>query len=242
LSSATNSKTVAIVQSSYVPWKGYFDLIDRVDEFILYDDRQYTRRDWRNRNRIKTPQGPAWLTVPVDVKGRYTQRICDTQVSDPDWPRRHWKTLGHNYAAAPYFDDYRDLVEELYLGCRESLLSLVNHRFLTALCVVLAIETTLTWSMDYEAEGARTDRLVSLCRRAGAAEYLSGPTASAYLEERKFAEAGIRLTYMDYAGYPEYRQVHPPFEHGVSILDLVFCAGSDARTYMKNASRAGAPH
>jgi hypothetical protein len=242
LSSAPNTKTVGIVQSSYVPWKGYFDLIDRVDEFILYDDRQYTRRDWRNRNRIKTPQGVTWLTIPVVVKGRYSQAICETRISDPDWAGRHWKTLVHNYSAAPRFGEYRELVEDLYLGCREELLSLVNYRFLAAICMALGIETTITWSTDYDAEGEKTERLLSLCRQARAGEYLSGPTAKAYLDERQFAEAGIRLTYMDYAGYPEYPQPHPPFEHRVSILDLLFCAGSDARSYLTSPARAGGPH
>ena len=105
-SSSEGGKTVAIVQSCYIPWKGYFDLINLVDEFILYDDRQYTRRDWRNRNRIKTPQGSQWLTIPVEVKGRYDQRIDETRISDPDWAEQHWKTLTHNYASAPHFDDY----------------------------------------------------------------------------------------------------------------------------------------
>jgi WbqC-like protein family len=234
-------KTVAIVQSSYVPWKGYFDLIDRVDEFVLYDDRQYTRRDWRNRNRIKTPQGLAWLTIPVEVKGKYTQPICETRISDPRWADRHWKTLVHNYAGAPHFDDHRELVEDLYLGSTETMLSLVNRRFLAAICGVLGIETPLSWSMDYEAEGDKTERLVSICKRAGADAYLSGPSAKAYLDEQQFADAGIALSYMDYGGYPEYPQPHPPFEHAVSIVDLLFCTGPDARSYIKAASNAGAP-
>lgn len=234
-------KTVAIVQSSYVPWKGYFDLIDRVDEFILYDDRQYTRRDWRNRNRIKTPQGVTWLTIAVDVKGKYTQRICETRISDPRWAERHWKTLVHNYSAVRHFDDYREQVEELYLGSRETMLSLVNRRFLAAMCEVLGIDTHLTWSMDYEAQGDKTERLISICKKAGADAYLSGPAAKAYLDEGQFADAGIAVTYMEYGGYPEYPQPYPPFEHAVSILDLLFCTGPGARNYIKATSEAGAP-
>jgi WbqC-like protein family len=233
---AKPTKTVAIVQSSYIPWKGYFDLINLADEFILYDDRQYTRRDWRNRNRIKTPQGTRWLTIPVEAKGKYLQPICETRVADQRWPRRHWEALVHNYTAGPHFAAYRDLVEELYLGCREEHLSLVNRRFLDALCDVLGITTAITWSMDYEAEGAKTERLVSLCRCAGASEYVSGPTAKAYLDESLFAQAGMRLTYMDYSGYPEYPQLHPPFEHAVSIVDLLFNTGDRAREYMQRFS------
>ena len=107
------SKRVAIVQSCYIPWKGYFDLINLVDEFILYDDRQYTRRDWRNRNRIKTPQGSQWLTIPVEVKGRFDQRIDETKISELDWAGKHWKTLEHNYRAAPHFEDYAETLRTI---------------------------------------------------------------------------------------------------------------------------------
>jgi hypothetical protein len=106
------AKTVAIVQSCYIPWKGYFDLVAGADEFILYDDRQFTRRDWRNRNRIKTPNGVQWLTIPVNVKGKYHQRIDETTISDPDWAQRHWKTLVHSYTAAPSFAEYAPAAED----------------------------------------------------------------------------------------------------------------------------------
>jgi hypothetical protein len=230
----TDGKRVAIVQSCYIPWKGYFDLVNLVDEFILYDDRQYTRRDWRNRNRIKTPQGTQWLTIPVEVKGRYHQRIDETLVSDPDWAERHWKTLQHAYAAAPCFDDYRGLVDGLYADPGGPFLSKINRRFLEALCGVLGIETKLSWSTDYDAEGAKTNRLVSLCLAAGAKVYLSGPRAREYLEEERFAEAGIVLEYMDYDDYPEYPQLHPPFDHNVTILDLIFNTGAAAPGYLKS--------
>jgi WbqC-like protein family len=230
----SSGKRVAIVQSCYIPWKGYFDLINLVDEFILYDDRQYTRRDWRNRNRIKTAQGPQWLTIPVEVKGRYHQRIDETRIDDSEWGARHWKTLQHAYAAAPNFDDHRDLVEELYADPGGRLLSVVNRRFLAALCDVLGIDTKLSWSTEYEVEGTKTERLVNLCRAAGADAYLSGPNAREYMEEDRFASAGIVLEYMDYDGYPEYPQLHPPFDHNVTILDLLFSTGADAPRYMKS--------
>ena len=237
----SGGKRVAIVQSCYIPWKGYFDLINLVDEFVLYDDRQYTRRDWRNRNRIKTPNGSQWLTIPVEVKGRYHQRIDETTVSDPDWPDAHWKTLLHTYAAAPFFDEHRDVVEAWYREAGDPRLSAVNRLFLEGLCGLLGIETKLSWSTDYEAEGAKTERLVSLCRAAGATTYLSGPSASDYLDEGLFAEAGIAVEYMDYAGYPEYPQLHPPFDHAVTVLDLVFNTGPDAPRFMKSFAAREAP-
>jgi hypothetical protein len=227
-------KRLAIVQSSYIPWKGYFDLINLVDEFILYDDRQYTRRDWRNRNRIKTPQGSQWLTIPVEVKGRYEQRIDETMISDPGWADSHWKTLVQNYSPAPFFDDYRERLEALYRAIDDPRLSAVNRAFLEELCTILAIETKLSSSTDYEASGARTPRLVSLCRAAGATAYLSGPSARAYIEANLFEEAGIELEYMDYSGYAEYPQLYPPFDHAVTVLDLLFNTGPDATRFMKS--------
>lgn len=233
-----NPKTVGIVQSNYIPWKGYIDLIAMVDEFILFDDRQYTRRDWRNRNRLKTPLGPQWLTIPVQVKGRYAQRIDETVVSSARWQRDHWHTLTHNYSRAARFAEYRDLFEELYLACEERYLSQINRRFLEAICTLLGIRTTLSWSTDYSVDGHRTERLVNLCRRAGAGRYLSGPSAKAYLDEQLFREAGISVSYMDYSGYREYEQLFPPFEHHVTVLDLLFNKGAEARAYLKSYSLA----
>jgi hypothetical protein len=228
-------KSVAIVQSCYIPWKGYFDIVNRVDEFVLYDDRQYTRRDWRNRNRIKTPHGTQWLTVPVLVRGKYDQRIDETRVSEPGWAEKHWRTLEHNYAAAPHFDVYAPTFEAAYRAVAdEPSLSAINRSLLETVLGVLGIQTTLSWSTDYEAEGAKTERLVSLCRAAGAAHYVSGPAAKAYLEEERFEEAGIELGYVDYEGYAEYPQLHGGFDHFVTVLDLIFNTGPAERQYLKS--------
>jgi hypothetical protein len=240
-SSREVGKTIAIIQSCYIPWKGYFDLINLVDEFILYDDRQYTRRDWRNRNRIKTPQGSQWLTIPVEVKGRYDQRIDETRISHPGWAELHWKTLSQNYSPAPFFDKYRDRFERLYHTADDSRLSAVNRAFLQDLCAVLGIETQLSWSTDYEATGDKTERLVSLCRSAGATSYLSGPSARDYIEPDLFSESGIELEYMDYSGYPEYAQLYPPFDHAVTVLDLIFNTGPEAPRLMKSFAGREAP-
>jgi hypothetical protein len=237
----SSGKHVAIVQSCYIPWKGYFDLINLVDEFVLYDDRQYTRRDWRNRNRIKTPQGSQWLTIPVEVKGRYDQRIDEARISDPEWADRHWKTLEHNYRAAPHFEDYSDTLASLYGGATDPRLSTVNRAFLETICRLLGIETSLSWSTDYDAHGTKTDRLVSLCQASGATDYLSGPSAKEYMDESRFEEAGIQLEYMNYSGYPEYPQLHPPFEHEVTVLDLLFNAGPEAPQYMKSFATRKSP-
>jgi hypothetical protein len=225
-------KRIAAVQSSYIPWKGYFDLIRRVDEFVLLDDVQFTRRDWRNRNRIKTPQGLAWLTIPVETKGRFRQTIAETRVSDPSWPERHWTTLRHAYGRAPYFEEYAPKIEALYSEADDPRLSAVNHRFLRGICAVLGIDTPITWSMDYATTGTSTERLVSLCVDAGADTYLSGPSARAYLDESLFREEGVSVAWMEYEGYDEYDQLYPPFEHGVTILDLLFHTGPEAIDHM----------
>jgi hypothetical protein len=222
----------AIVQSNYIPWRGYFDLIRQVDNFILYDDVQYTRRDWRNRNRIKTPQGLLWLTIPVEVKGRYYQSIRETRIADLGWAEQHWKTLVHSYGRAPSFPHYRAILEELYLGCRETYLSRVNYRFLIALCSLLGIRTRIHWSSDYRSVAGKTERLIELCRQVSATEYISGPSAQSYIVPELFAQAGIRLTWMDYQGYPDYPQLHGAFEPRVSVLDLLLNCGSDAPRYL----------
>jgi len=226
-------KRVAIVQSNYIPWKGYFDLINTVDEFIVYDDVQYTRRDWRNRNRIRTPRGVAWLTIPVRVKGRYHQRIDETRVSDPNWAKTHWKTIQHNYAAAPHFSGYGERFEAAYRGADSDRLTDINRLFIGLICEILGIATPITSSSDYGAGGRKTERLVNLCLGAKAAEYVTGPAAKAYLDERAFRDAGIAISYIDYSGYPEYQQRLPCFEHAVTVLDLICNTGSRARSYMK---------
>jgi len=218
----------------YIPWKGYFDIINMVDEFILYDDMQYTKRDWRNRNKIKTKNGVIWLTTPVKVKGRYYQKIKDTVISDPRWKYKHWKSIVFNYSKAKYFKIYKELFEELYLGTDEKFLSKINYRFLKAICQILGIKTKLSWSMDYNLVEGKTEKLISLCKQTGASSYLSGPAAKGYIDEELFNKEEIELEYMDYSGYPEYNQLFPPFDHFVSIIDLILNEGPNATKYMKS--------
>lgn len=227
-------KRVAIVQSNYIPWKGYFDLINSVDEFVVFDDVQYTIRDWRNRNRIKVAHGVVWLTIPIEVKGRFHQNIREARVSDPNWAKHHWNSIVQAYRKARYFQHYRDVIERLYARPYSAYLSEINYTFLTTLCDLLDIRTRLVQSSCYEMLPGKTERLLSLCQQAGATEYLSGPAAKCYLDESLFDRAGIGVRWMDYSGYPEYGQLFPPFEHAVSIIDLLFNEGPDAWQYMKS--------
>ena len=226
-------KKVAILQSNYIPWKGYFDMIAAVDEFILYDDMQYTRRDWRNRNQIKTPQGIQWLTVPVLVKGKYHQKICETEIDGTDWAAAHWKALTQNYRRAPYFNEIASWLEPLYLAETCTHISQLNRRLIEAICSYLDIKTIITNSWDYTLLNGKTERLADICVQAGGTEYISGPAAKDYVDEQVFKENGIKLTWFDYIGYPEYQQLWGEFTHGVTILDLLLNCGKNAKRYMK---------
>lgn len=226
-------KKVAIVQSNYIPWKGYFDLIASVDEFILYDDMQYTRRDWRNRNQIKTPQGLQWLTVPVRVKGKYYQKICDTEIENLEWALAHWKSLEANYKRAAHYEEIAALLRPLYLEESYNHISPLNRRFIETICRFLHINTVITNSWDYILPEGKTERLADLCVQAGGTEYVSGPSARNYIEESVFVDRGLKLTWFDYAGYPEYSQLWGEFRHDVSILDLMFNCGQEAYRYMR---------
>ena len=227
-------KRVFIVQSNYIPWKGYFDAINLSDEFVIYDDVQYTRRDWRNRNKIKTSNGLLWLTIPVIVRGKYYQKISDTKIADKEWARRHWETIVNFYSRAAYFKEYRLLFEQLYLDCREEYLSRINYRFISAINNILGIKTKISWSSDYNLVEGKSERLLEICRQLKATEYLSGPSAKDYLDEALFLKENIKVSWMDYSGYPEYKQLFPPFEHSVSIIDLIFNEGQNAKKYMKS--------
>jgi len=226
-------KKVAILQSNYIPWKGYFDMIAAVDEFILYDDMQYTRRDWRNRNQIKTPQGIQWLTVPVLVKGKYHQKIRETEIDGTDWGDAHWKALVQNYRRAPYFAEIALWLEPLYLEQNFTHISQLNRRFIEAICKYLAIKTVITNSWDYTLLDGKTERLADLCVQAGGTEYISGPAAKDYVDERVFSDLGIKLTWFNYEGYPKYPQLWGEFVHAVSILDLLFNCGKDTPNFMR---------
>jgi hypothetical protein len=227
------SKTIAILQSNYIPWKGYFDLINMVDEFIFYDEVQYTKNDWRNRNKIKTPQGIQWLTIPVRQES-LDQKIKDTKISDKKWNIKHWRTISQNYSKAKYFKDYKDIFEELYLTCDEEYLSQINYKFITTINEILEIKTKLSWSSEFELVDGQTEKLLGICKDCNADIYLSGPAAKDYFNEELAKQENIKVEWMDYSGYKEYEQLNPPFEHGVTILDLIFNKGDRAKEFMKS--------
>jgi len=224
-------KKVAILQSNYIPWKGYFDLIASVDEFIIYDDMQYTKNDWRNRNKIKTPSGATWLSVPAGKD--ISRRIRDVTIANSHWQKKHWHTLETNYRRAAYFHDIASHLAPLYLDKKHVNLSSLNRVFIEFVCKYLDIKTKISNSWDYNLVVGKTERLVDLCNQAGSAEYISGAAAKDYIDKNCFDDAGIKLTWFDYTNYPEYHQLWGEFIHGVTILDLLFNCGKDAHRYMK---------
>lgn len=224
---------VAILQSNYIPWKGYFDLIASVDTFVLYDDMQYTKRDWRNRNKIKTPNGLKWLSIPVQVKGKYYQSINETQVSDNSWVESHLSSISQNYKKAKFYSDVMEWLQPLYQQVNTLSLSAINKHFISSLCDQLDINTNIVDSQDFKLVEGKTERLVDICKQLQATEYVSGPAAKGYIDSALFSGQNIQLSWADYSGYPEYNQLWGGFEHSVTILDLLFNVGSDATKYMK---------
>ena len=222
-----------ILQPSYVPWRGYFDLIHRADVFVFYDDVQYDKHGWRNRNRIKTPEGPRWLTIPVKAHGAVRQGIpiLAIETADDSWPAKHFDALARSYATAPYFDRYRPWLEKTYASPPHLLADFTIATTIELAAMLGFTSTRFLRSSELHAEGRKTARLIEILRTVGATHYLSGPSAKDYIEEEQFSAAGIELEWMTY-DYPEYPQLHPPFDPHVSVLDLLFMTGHDAAKYI----------
>jgi WbqC-like protein family len=225
--------TAVILQSNYIPWKGYFDMMNMADTFIIYDEVQYTKNDWRNRNKIKTTNGLIWLTIPVKQE-KLDQKINETFVVNDSWRKKHWNSLQLNYAKAPYFKLYKEVFEDLYLNGIENNLSKINFQFLVTIAKILNISTKIINSTDLILGEGKTQRLVNLCQQVGATYYLSGAAAKDYLEVDLFQQQQINVQWMDYSGYPIYNQLHNEFEHAVSIVDLIFNEGPNAYKFMKS--------
>ncbi len=234
-------KTIAILQSNYIPWKGYFDIIAAVDEFVIFDDVQFTRRDWRNRNKIVLGGKLQWLTIPVASKGIFDAPVNAMAIADRSWARKHWASIKHAYARAPYFSWMAPQLEAVYEEAATlSLLTDVNETFLRMLSGTLGLATTFSRSEAVPRVALDpTGRLVEICVAVGGKTYVSGPAAKSYINRGKFDAAGIELTYANYAGYPIYEQGMEPFEHGVSVLDVLFRHGPEARNHLKSLRRDG---
>lgn len=224
---------VAVDQPNYIPWKGYFDMIHDVDLFIFYNDVQYTTRDWRNRNIIKTPNGAKWLTVPV-CRGARDRRICDVEIADSAWQRIHYETIRFAYGKAPYFKKYKDFLEDVYLDHEwKYLRELDEYMIKTIATDFLGCRTRFADSRNYSSEGHKHEKLLSLLGNLGDnITYESGPMAKDYIMLEDYQTNNIKLVWKSYDGYPEYSQMYGTFDHHVSILDLLFHVGDEAPYYI----------
>ncbi len=229
-------KKTVVTQSNYIPWKGYFDQLNEADVWVVYDDMQYTRRDWRNRNKVKTAQGATWLTIPVEVKGKYFQRIRDTKVSEGGWAQKHWRTIQMSYSKAPAMKEYGPQIEALYATIPSEWLTEINLHFIRGIMQMLNMVTDIRMSSEFELVEDRNQRLLDICQAVETSTYLSGPAAKDYLDTELFESNNIKVEWADYSGYPEYRQLHGDFEHSLSILDLLLNEGQNSTRFMKSFS------
>ena len=229
-----------ILQPSYIPWRGYFDQIRRADVFVFYDDVQYDKHGWRNRNQIKTTQGKQWITIPVHSKGVTDGiNIKDVRIDwSKSWRKKHLNALKFAYSKAPFFESYQPWLESVYKREDEFLADFTINTTVELTRMLGITDTRFLRSSELpNLRGDKTDRVIDVLERVGATHYICGPSASSYMEPEKFDEAGIPFEYMEY-NYPEYPQLHPPYDPFVTILDLLFMMGEDALSYIVNQEKA----
>ena len=226
-------KKIAILQPNYIPWKGVFDLINKVDVFVFYDDVQYTKKDWRNRNKIKTKNGDIWITVPVVTKGHQEQLIVDTHIDvSSNWQHKHYKTIRSNYAKAKYFDKFHYILEEIYLNNYWTRISDLNIFSTKLIAEALNINTRWVKSSDLQVDGSKDgERAIKICKQLECDYFINGPASKEFLNEELFIKNDIELVYMDYS-YKEYEQLYKPFSHNVSVLDVLFNCGENAPNFI----------
>lgn len=223
---------VGVIQSSYIPWRGYFDFIASVDAFVFHEDIQYTKSDWRNRNRIKTKKGTEWLTVPVHYK-EVSQLISETSIDHSTaWQQKHLRKMQESYREAPYVKAALDIIASIQVG-HSLTISTLNINLTKEVCEYLGIATPLMVSTELSLVGTKTDRLIDLLKKLNATTYLSGPSADAYLDKDAFRRNGIRLEYKSY-DYDPYPQLWGGFEGSVTVLDLIANCGPDAKNHIRS--------
>lgn len=223
---ADEGPTVVVLQPGYLPWLGFFDQMRRCDIFVLYDDAQFDKHGWRNRNRIKSPTGPHWLTVPVHVT--LGQRILEIEVDNRQpWARKHVSTIGQFYAKAPYLKRYMPELEELLMGRRWERLIEVDVAVIELLCDWLGIEPRWARSSELRLGGERNEHLLNICRHFGARRYLSGNAAQSYLDTELFARHRIAVEWQNYH-HPVYTQQHGEFLPFLSVMDLLLNCGEES--------------
>ena len=229
--------SLAVLQPSYLPWLGYFDQIDRADVFVFYDDVQYDKHGWRNRNRLKGPQGPVWITVPVRHAGRFGQLINAVEIDPrPDWARKHIATLRQLYARAPYAPLYLPELCELLARRWDRLVDL-DVAAIRLMARWLGIDARFCCSSELGIGGGQSTRLLAICRHFAADTYISGDAAQAYLDVGRFRNAGVRVVWQDYR-HPRYRQQFGQFEPYLSAIDLLCNLGGESLSVLHTRGNA----
>lgn len=225
-------KKIAILQSNYIPWKGVFDMINMVDEFVFLEDVDYSKQTWRNRNRIPTPNGEIWLTVPIK-KVKLGTKIKDVLIcNNTNWQQKHYLTIERVYKKSPYFKYYKHFLDDIYLNNNWDSLSNLNIYITKKISEIIGIEKSFVNSTDLNTRGTKDDKVIEICKKLGATHYLSGPAAKDYINNEKFKKNHIGLSYINYNYYPEYKQLYGNFNHYVSVLDVLFNCGSHAADYI----------
>ncbi|MFT4926368.1 MAG: hypothetical protein ACI8WB_002466 [Phenylobacterium sp.] len=225
-------KKAAVLQSNYIPWKGYFDMINSVDVFVLYDIVQYSKNAWINRNQVIIGGQPQWLTIPVR-KISLKQPINQTRVSDSRWASKHWKTISQNYLNCDAFEQYADIIGDLYQEAgRLELISEINYLFITTICRLLGVDTQILMAESFTLPEDRQERLIEICRQTDCDIYVSGPAAKCYIEPELFVRNNTGLEWFAYDGYPDYKQKSKVFMPNVSIVDLLLNMGNESSKYI----------
>mgnify|MGYP000061084719 CR=1 FL=1 len=217
--------TVVVSQSNYLPWKGYFDLVREADHLVLLETVQFTRRDWRSRNRIKSPDGVQWLSVPVNAPGGRLTSVSEGEISDSSWPQKHLRAIELSYRRTPHFEPTFGIISES-LEAGDVYLSELNERILRAMLDHLGIELVVSAARGPIETVDASERILRLVLERGGTRYLSGPAAKSYLDIGLFTAAGIDVDFFEYPDYPEYKQLWPPFRHDVSMIDVLFHLGA----------------
>ena len=213
--------SVVITQSNYVPWRGWYAMVRASDTLVYLDDVQFTRRDWRNRNRILIGGQPKWITIPVNNSGNYHSLIHEITVSDPRWWESHLSLLKSAYHSQDFFSSFITKIQSAYKAL-EGLdsLSAINQRLNEWIFSTLKIATTVRDSREFPSHLKRSERLVEICKFIGANEYISGPAAKAYLDEKLFEENSIEVRWIDYSKLPPFELPQLP-EQELSILHFL---------------------
>jgi len=224
-----------ILQPIYLPWMGYFGLIDIADVFVFYDDVQFVYRSWQRRNRIKMPNKVIWLSVPVIKK--FGQKINEVKINnDLNWRYKHWTSIKTAYSKALFFKDYAPIFEEVYKTEWEYLIDL-NITLIKKITKILGLDDTkFILSSKLNVSGKKTERLIAVLNKIGADTYISGPLAKSYIEVNKFKEAGVALYWYEF-NHPIYHQLYGNFVPYLSVIDLIFNVGEKSLKVIREGEK-----